>query len=769
MLADDGTTLVIREGKRLRAVPANRKLEASDPAVQSDAPSRKSGWIDLGRVRVSVDPRSEWRQMLREVWRLQRDHFWTPDMSGIDWNAVFERYAPLLDRVATRGELSDLIWEMQGELGTSHAYEMGGDHRKPPSIALGHLAADLKLADDGASYEIVRIVAGDPWEAGADSPLNAVGVEAQVGDRIVAVNGLPVSQALPPQALLVHQAGAKVELTLAPKEKGAAPRTVLINALTDEVPARYREWVERNREWVHAQSGGRIGYFHLPDMQSHGFAEFHRYFSTECDHDALIVDLRYNRGGHVSQLLLEKIARRRSGYAVARWMRPSPYPGEAVAGPVVALTNEHAGSDGDIFSHNFKLMGLGPLVGTRTWGGVVGIWPRHQLVDGSETTQPEFSFWFNDVGFGVENYGTDPQIEVDNAPQDAAAGHDRQLETALATAQDLVEKTRPGLPDFGPRPSLVRTTVAAAALIALERGGNVRCDVASIALSRWMSAPRSRSTAVKAVETADRARAVWTDADRAWASRAAAEVEGASAAPAVFLARRAQLALERIGVRAPALARRRARRALAAVGRSSRDRGGIHRGRRRRPYRQRAAHQYPLAAGAVPGHLESRGLRRTGRPVTSSITATQLRRDHCAARSRGWRADCSRAQYTQRPPTRCAMRSSAFAARLVGAGGAAVCGTRRAHSASGRSGIRAGRHRRPVRARPRVRVPRHVGEHVSRCRQRAVACWRSSMRPARCCRASPCPMPRTSRRSARRPAKTPRPGCISWQPRSRRS
>jgi tricorn protease len=392
------------------------------------------------------------------VWRLQRDHFWTSDMSGIDWNAVYERYAPLLDLVATRAELSDLVWEMQGELGTSHAYEMGGDHRKPPAWPLGQLGAELTLAADGASYEIARIVAGDPWDPDADSPLNAIGVEAKVGERIVAVNGQPVSRTRPPQALLVHQAGTKVELTLAGK---AGTRNVVLTTLPDEVPARYREWVEKNRDWVHAQSQGRVGYFHLPDMQSAGFAEFHRYFSAECDRDALIVDVRYNRGGHVSQLLLEKIARKRSGYALSRWMKPSPYPDESVIGPVVALTNEHAGSDGDIFSHNFKLMGLGPLVGTRTWGGVVGIWPRHQLVDGSSTTQPEFSFWFSDVGFGVENYGTDPQIEVDNAPQDAAGDHDRQLEKALATAMALVAKVKPAVPEFGVKPVLARKPLPA--------------------------------------------------------------------------------------------------------------------------------------------------------------------------------------------------------------------------------------------------------------------------------------------------------------------
>lgn len=448
-----GTALVLQDGKKLRALAADRKPEEGG----GESFSRKSGWIDLGRVRASVSPPLEWRQMLHEVWRLQRDHFWTADMSGVDWDAVYQQYSALLEGVATRAELSDLIWEMQGELGTSHAYEMGGDHRKPPQLALGHLGAELALAADGRSYTITRIVSGDPWEAGADSPLNAVGVGAKVGERIVLVNGQAVSALVPPQALLVHQAGSKVELTLAQGEgAGATTRTVLVQTLTDDVPALYREWVERKREWVHAQSDGRVGYLHLPDMMAAGFAEFHRYFPGESDRQAIIVDVRYNRGGHVSQLLLEKFARKRIAYGTARWMAPSPYPDESALGPVVALTNEHAGSDGDIFSHNFKQMNIGPLVGTRTWGGVVGIWPRHPLVDGTSTTQPEFSSWFKDVGFGVENYGTDPHIEVDNAPQDGASGHDRQLERALAVALDAIQKNPPKIPDFGTRPNLAR-------------------------------------------------------------------------------------------------------------------------------------------------------------------------------------------------------------------------------------------------------------------------------------------------------------------------
>ena len=443
-LSRDGKTLLMREGKRLRALEAGKKPD--DKAAEGHPEhSRQAGWVDLERVRVSIDPTLEWRQMLREVGRLQREQFWVPDMSGVDWPAVLRKYEPLVERISTRGELSDLIWEMQGELGTSHAYEMLGDHRKPPPWTLGALAADFR------DNEITYIARGDAWEAAADSPLNAVGVEAQVGERILAVNGQPVTRERPVPSLLVHQAAAKAELLLA---KGESRRTVLVTLLKDEVPARYRDWVERNRRWVHEHSKGRVGYVHLPDMMSAGFAEFHRYFITECERDGLIMDVRYNRGGHVSQLLLEKCARKRIGYAFSRWEKPFPYPEDSPFGPLVALTNEHAGSDGDIFSHCFKSMKIGPLIGKRTWGGVIGIWPRHRLVDGTETTQPEFSFWFSDVGWAVENYGTDPNIEIDNAPQDYAAGRDRQLEKALEVVSKLIEEKHPARPALEGRPRL---------------------------------------------------------------------------------------------------------------------------------------------------------------------------------------------------------------------------------------------------------------------------------------------------------------------------
>jgi tricorn protease len=229
---------------------------------------------------------------------------------------------------------------------------------------------------------------------------------------------------------------------------------VTVKALADDHPARYRDWVEANRQIVHERSGGRVGYVHVPDMGPAGFAEFHRGFLVEYDREALLVDVRFNGGGHVSGLLLEKLARRRLGYDFARWTAPEPYPAESPRGPIVALTNEHSGSDGDIFSHAFKMLGLGPLLGKRTWGGVIGISPSHPLADGTVTTQPEYSFYFDDVGWQVENYGTDPDVEVDNAPQDYARGADPQLERAIASALELLAERPAHAPAPAARPRL---------------------------------------------------------------------------------------------------------------------------------------------------------------------------------------------------------------------------------------------------------------------------------------------------------------------------
>jgi tricorn protease len=450
VLSSDRKTLVYRAGHRLRVLKAGEK---SDENLAKEPPGKKSGWIDLDRVKVAVKPPAEWRQMYREAWRLQRDHFWTEDMSKVNWQAVYDRYLPLVDRIATRIEFSDLMWEMQGELGTSHAYEFGGDHRQPPRYDVGLLGADFTYDAAATAWRIAHIVQGDPWEEKARSPLAAPAVNVRDGETLLAIGGRRLDAGTHPNALLVNQSGAEVLITVG-DAKGKSPRTVTVKTLSNEFPARYREWVETNRRIVHDRTRGRVGYVHIPNMGPHGYSEFHRYFLSEIDREGLVVDVRFNGGGHVSELILEKLARRRIAYNQSRWFNVQPYPVDSVAGPMVAITNEYAGSDGDIFSHGFKLLKLGPLIGKRTWGGVIGIWPRHPLVDGSITTQPEFSFWFKDVGWEIENYGTDPDIEVEMRPQDFVAGRDPQLERALQEMGKLLRTNPPRSPDLGKRPDL---------------------------------------------------------------------------------------------------------------------------------------------------------------------------------------------------------------------------------------------------------------------------------------------------------------------------
>lgn len=444
-LSADGRHLLYRTGQRLRWLDPDHKVPDSDEV------GPKGGYLDWGRVPVLVDPPAEWAQMLREAFRMMRDRFWTADMSQVDWDAMYKRYAVLLPRVATRGEFSDLVWEMQGELGTSHAYEMGGDHRPAPQFAPGYLGADFLWDEPVGGWEITHIVRGDGAVSGHDSSLRAPGVNIVEGDVIVAIDGRRATRRHSPEHLLMRRREKDVAVTVV--RAGAAERTVVVRTLASEQLARYREWVEANREWVHEASGGQVGYLHIPNMMAWGFSEFFRLYAPEVLCPGLIVDVRFNGGGHVSQLLLEKLARRPIGYDVPRWGAPETYPANAPRGPVVALTNEYAGSDGDIFSHSFKLMGIGKVVGRRTWGGVIGINPRFTLVDGTFVTQPSGAFWFQDVGWGVENYGTDPDIVVEDSPDAYRRGEDAQLKRTVREVLALLEAHPAATLPNDPRPS----------------------------------------------------------------------------------------------------------------------------------------------------------------------------------------------------------------------------------------------------------------------------------------------------------------------------
>jgi tricorn protease len=448
----DKKTVIYRARQRLRVLKVGEKPGKTE---NGDQPNRETGWLDLSRVKVSVQPAAEWRQMFAEAWRLQRDYFWAEDMSGVDWLAVYARYAPLVQRVGSRAELSDLFWEMQGELGTSHAYELGGEYRAGPHYGQGYLGVDWRYDIESNRYRIARIIEGDPVESRESSPLAGPGLNVRAGDAILAVNGQRVGQTRSPQELLVNQAGCEVQLAIEDGENGEI-RTISVKALSSERGARYRDWVEENRRKVHELSQGRVGYIHIPDMVQTGFAEFHRNFLAEYDAPALLIDVRWNSGGDISGLLLHKLARRRLGYDFPRWAAPMPYPAESPRGPMVALTDEHAGSDGDMFCHSFKLMSLGPLIGKRTWGGVIGYAREHRLVDGTLITEPEYSFWFHDVGWSVENYGTDPDIEVDITPQDYVRGIDPQLECAVEEALKQLEHVGYLEPKPGKRPELGR-------------------------------------------------------------------------------------------------------------------------------------------------------------------------------------------------------------------------------------------------------------------------------------------------------------------------
>jgi tricorn protease len=441
----DGERILVWDGDDLRVLPADHKADSSDDSDDSD--DRIT--VDLDRVRVLVDPVAEWHQSFDEAGRLMRDHFWRADMGGVDWASTLARYRPLVDSLGSHAELIDLLWEVQGELGTSHAYADPPDSHVDHGRRLGLLGADLSRDSDGV-WRIASILPGESSDPRARSPLLAPGVAARVGDGIVAIGGLPISASLGPGPLLIGAAGQPIELTLAPADGGAHRRVVVV-PLLDDMPLRYQAWVADRRAHVHAVSEGRVGYLHVPDMVASGWAQLHRDLRLEVRREALIVDVRENSGGHLSQLVVEKLGRTVIGWQIARDnYHAAPYPYDAPRGPIVAVANEWSGSDGDIVNAAIRALGIGPVIGVRTWGGTIGIDMRYRLVDGTLVTQPRYATWIQGPGWGLENHGVDPDIEVVTTPADHAAARDPQLDTAIRVALETLERhpaaTPPTLP-----------------------------------------------------------------------------------------------------------------------------------------------------------------------------------------------------------------------------------------------------------------------------------------------------------------------------------
>ncbi len=386
----------------------------------------EKGKVDLALLNIRRDRKEEFRQMLNETWKLMREGYWNSEkLSG--WSNVRKKYEKLLSKVNTRAELSDILKKMQGELGTSHSYEIGGDLTNIDYYPSGRLGAFTEETEEGAY--IRKIYCGDPSNEGEKSPLMTTGIEIHEGDLIKKIDGMDINQDYGVFEALLNKKEDTVSIVVSGKDD--KEREYGIKLLSNHRNLIYRDWVESKKKYVHEKSRGKAGYIHIPDMGPAGFTEFYRLFSEETTYENLVVDVRYNGGGHVSQLILDKLGRKFLGKDISRFGEPEPYPSYSIKGKMVCVTNEYAGSDGDIFSHAFKLMNLGELVGTRTWGGVIGINPMTRLIDGTVVTQPEYAFSFIDVGLGVENYGTDPTIEVEVSPEEFASGKDPQLDMAL--------------------------------------------------------------------------------------------------------------------------------------------------------------------------------------------------------------------------------------------------------------------------------------------------------------------------------------------------
>lgn len=400
--------------------------------------------LNVSSFEIVVDPAAEWSQIFTEAWRLQRDYFYDPGLHGVDWVEMRERYGALIKESVTRWDVNYVIGELIAELNSSHTYRSGGDLENSPSRAVGYLGVDF-VSHDGA-YRIHKIVETAPWDAEVRSPLRQPGVDVKENDYLLAVNGLPLDPAQEPYAAFQGLADKPVFLTVnnRPSQEGA--RQVLVHTLASEARLRHLAWIERNRKLVDHASNGRIGYIYVPDTGRNGQSELVRQFRAQFNKAGLIIDERFNSGGQIPDRFVEMLARNRLNYWGVRDGRDWPWPQIAHDGPKAMLINGWSGSGGDCFPYYFKQSGLGPLIGTRTWGGLIGMTGAPELIDDGRVTVPTFGIYSKSGEWIIEGYGVDPDIAVIDDPALMAKGEDPQLQRAVREVLKALKKSPPAPP-----------------------------------------------------------------------------------------------------------------------------------------------------------------------------------------------------------------------------------------------------------------------------------------------------------------------------------
>jgi len=409
--------------------------------------------LDLSGMEVNLDKRAEWTQVFNECWRQMREFFYVPNMHGVDWRAMRQRYAPLVAHVNHRADLTYIIGELIGELNAGHTYVGGGQQPRAKRIEMGLLGAEVQYDADSGYCQISKILRGQNWDRSRRSPLTEIGVDANEGDYILAIDGHSTADVDNLYELLISKAGKQVTLTLnaEPKTKGA--RKVTVIPTDSEEQLYYHGWVQDNIRKVTEATDGKVGYIHVPDMGRAGLNEFMKHFYPQIRKKALIIDVRGNGGGNVSPMLIERLRREIVMIDFARNTAPSTDPGEMLYGPMVCLADEFSASDGDLFTYRFKKHGLGKVVGKRTWGGVVGIRGSLPLLDGGSLNKPEFSRYdVEGAEWIIEGKGVEPDIYVDNDPAQEYAGVDQQLNKAIEVILEELQTQEKDIPTLPPYP-----------------------------------------------------------------------------------------------------------------------------------------------------------------------------------------------------------------------------------------------------------------------------------------------------------------------------